>query len=132
MAPTSLRSPPYPTVKKFRYEYPPMEAHFLEAPSGEAVLAGSDWPMFATVSPHLSGPSHGHNGDDICRSYVGNSGIGDWTCLAVPYVYDVDEGADIRPNWTSCDAYHGSVFDEYEWFDSSDCTGMLMACCVHE
>lgn len=97
-----------------------------------AALAGSDWPMFATVSPHLSGPSHGHNGDDICRSYVGNSGIGDWTCLAVPYVYDVDEGADIRPNWTTCDAYHGSVFDEYEWFDSSDCSGMLMACCVHE
>ena len=25
-------------LKKFRYEYPPMEAHFLEAPSGQAVL----------------------------------------------------------------------------------------------
>ena len=26
-------------MKKFRYEYPPMEAHFVEAPSAEAVLA---------------------------------------------------------------------------------------------
>lgn len=26
------------TLKKFRYEYPPMEAHFLEAPSGQAVF----------------------------------------------------------------------------------------------
>lgn len=25
-------------MKKFRYEYPPMEAHFLEAPSAEAVV----------------------------------------------------------------------------------------------
>lgn len=26
-------------MKKFRYEYPPLEAHFVEAPSAEAVLA---------------------------------------------------------------------------------------------
>lgn len=27
------------TPKKFRYEFPPMEAHFVEAPSAEAVAA---------------------------------------------------------------------------------------------
>ncbi len=26
-------------MKKFRYEYPPLEAHFVEAPSAEAVMA---------------------------------------------------------------------------------------------
>lgn len=43
-------------MKKFRYEYPPMEAHFLEAPSGEAVLEflKRTYPHnFDTVAPTM-------------------------------------------------------------------------------
>ena len=86
----------------------------------------------ATVSP-ASSPATGSNGHAICNSYVGNNDITNWSCIAVPYVYDRSyrAGADVRPTWSDCGTNRGGDFDHYEWFNLEDCTGVMMACCVH-
>ena len=45
------------SLKKFRYEYPPMEAHFIEAPTAESVL-------------NYLKRTYPHNFDDVAATIV--------------------------------------------------------------
>ena len=66
------------SLKKFRYEYPPLEAHFIEAPSAEAVLA-----FLKRTYPH--------NFDDVVPTMVE---IPRWP----PFWKTVDRDGRVLPN----------------------------------
>ena len=65
-------------MKKFRYEYPPMEAHFVEAPTAEAVMA---------FLKH----TYPHNFDDIVPTMVE---IPRWPA----FWKTLDQDGRVRPN----------------------------------
>lgn len=96
-------------------------------------LAGSKYTVVAAVSLNTS--AYVGSGNQVCANYVGNNSIGSWTCIGVPYVYGYDSapGGDVRPTWSDCQTVHGPKAtggNGYGWFDRTNCTGVMMACCV--
>lgn len=106
-----------------------------------ADLAGGSWTHVAAVSP---GPSANFlaagsrlNGNQVCANYVGNNNMTGWTCLNVPYVYELflnangGIGTDVRPTWNGCTATLPDSTNIYKWLSPNDSSTVMMACCAH-